>query len=216
MQDPTGSWTMVSKRQTGTMAMQNLFQAVCRSLIASQSKTLSDPFDAALAIQGMPWILRKLITLARFSMKVTQGVDESSGAKTVTFIQAASVAIGGLSEEKEVRVLDWREEFHTSSVFGTTSHRSRMVNLSAGTGHDGKPLDPDLTRDLLDEGKPGEDNLLYDYVVHQTNGWTMEQLWGFGTVNDERWLLRRMAVRKGDEVVHARVIYEWKGKEDGK
>jgi hypothetical protein len=56
---------------------------------------------------------------------------------------------------------------------------------------------------------------LYDLVVHQTNGWVMEQIWGFGMLNDERWLMRTMVVRKGKEVATARAIYDWKGKEDG-
>jgi len=28
----------------------------------------------------------------------------------------------------------------------------------------------------------------------------MEQIWGFGMLNDERWLMRTMVVRKGNEV----------------
>ncbi|KAK3938594.1 hypothetical protein QBC46DRAFT_410038 [Diplogelasinospora grovesii] len=147
MQDLTGSWTL--------------------------SKTLSDPFDRVFAIQGIPWIIRKVVSIATLSLKATQQVDES-GTKTLVFTQAASVAIGGLSEENEVRVLDWREEFHSSTLFGTSSHRSRL-----------------------------------------TNGWVMEQIWGFSMLNDERWLMRTMVVRKGNEVATARAIYDWKGKEDG-
>ncbi|KAK4150734.1 hypothetical protein C8A00DRAFT_17798 [Chaetomidium leptoderma] len=188
MHNLTGSWTM--------------------------SKSLSDPFDKALAMQGIPWIVRKLASLATLTMKVAHEVDES-GAKILVFTQGASVAIGGISEEKEVRVLDWREEFHSSPIFGATSHRSRMVNLSAATGHDGQPLDPYLTEHFLDEGEPGGDNNLYDLVVHQTNGWVMEQIWGFGMVIEQRWLMRTMAIRKDGEMVNARVIYEWKGKERG-
>jgi hypothetical protein len=179
-----------------------------------QSKTLSDPFDRVFAIQGIPWIIRKVVSIAALSLKATQQVDES-GTKTLVFTNAVSVAIGGLSEENEVRVLDWREEFHSSTLFGTSSHRSRLVNLSAAAGHDGKPLHSFLSQGFLDEGEPGGDNYLYDLVVHQTNGWVMEQLWGFGMLNDKRWLMRTMVVRKGNEVATARAIYNWKGKENG-
>ncbi|AEO63912.1 34ce6d64-c742-4309-abcd-1148363a702b [Thermothielavioides terrestris] len=186
MHNLTGSWTM--------------------------SKSLSDSFDGALAMQGIPWIIRKLASLATLTMKAEHDVDES-GARILVFTQGASIAIGGISEEREVRVLDWREEFHSSPIFGTTSHRSRMVNLSAATGHDGKPLDPFLTEPFLDEGEPGGENNLYELVVHQTNGWVMEQLWGFGMLNEQRWLMRTMAIRKGGEVVKARAVYEWNGRE---
>ena len=179
-----------------------------------QSKTLSDPFDPVFIIQGVPWIIRKVISIASLSMNVTQEVDEV-GTKTLVFTQRVSIAISGLKEDKEVHVLDWREKFHSSVVFGTSSGRSRMVNLSTATGHDGKALDPLLTKDFLDEGEPGGDNNLYELIVHQTSGWVMEQMWGFGIVNDERRLIRKMVIRKGDKMAYTRGVYEWMGKEDG-
>jgi hypothetical protein len=132
--------------------------------------------------------------------------------KTLIFDQTASIAIGGIKEEKEVRVLDWREELHTSPVFGTTSHRSRLINLPTATGYNGKPLRSFLTESFLEEGESGGDNNLYDIVAHQSNGWVMEQTWGFGIVNNERWFIRKTSVKKGDEVVNIRGLYEWKGK----
>ncbi|KAK4939165.1 hypothetical protein LTR66_015030 [Elasticomyces elasticus] len=179
-----------------------------------QNKTLSDSFDRAFAIQGIPWIIRKVVSIATLSLKVAHEVDES-GAKTLVFTQAASVAIAGLSEEKEVRFLDGRETLHSSTLFGTSSARSRLVNMSTATGNDGKPLDPLLTRNFLQEGESGGDNNLFDLVVHQTKGWVMEQIWGFGIVNDERRLIKKMVIRKGDDVAHATAFYDWKGREEG-
>lgn len=179
-----------------------------------QNKTLSDSFDRAFVFQGIPWIIRKVVSITTLSLKVAHEIDES-GAKTLVFTQAASVAIAGLSEEKEVRFLDGRETFHSSALFGTSSARSRLVNLSTATGNNGKPLDPLLTRNFLQEGEPGGDNNLFDLIGHQTKGWVMEQIWGFGIVNDERRLTRKMVIRKGDEVAYITAFYDWKGREDG-
>lgn len=179
-----------------------------------QSKTLSDPFDPVFAIQGIPWLIRKVISIATLSMKASHDVDES-GTKILVFTQIASVAIAGLSEEKEVRVLDGREKFHSSALFGTSSARSRLVDLSTATGHDGQPLASLLTKDFLHQGEPGGEDYLYDLIVHQTNGWVMEQIWGFGLVDGERRLLRTLVIRKGDQVAYTRGVYDWKGKEDG-
>lgn len=129
--------------------------------------------------------------------------------------QIVSIAIAGLSEEKEVRVLDGREKFHSSALFGTSSAQSRMISLSTATGHDGKPFDPLLIQDFVNEGESGEENLLYDLIIHQTNGWVMEQIWGFGMVNNERRLIRTLGIKKGDKVAYTRAIYDWMG-EDGK
>jgi hypothetical protein len=181
----------------------------------SQNKTISDPFDPAFVFQGIPWIIRKVISIATLSMTVAHGVDEA-GAKTLVFTQAASIAIAGLSEEKETRFLDGRETFHSSTLFGTSSARSRMVNLSTATGNDGKLLDPLLTSDFLQEGNPDGDNNLLDLIVHQTKGWVMEQVWGFGVLNNERRLLRKMALKKGSEAVYITAWYDWKGRADAK
>lgn len=187
MQDLTGSWLL--------------------------NKTLSDSFDPAFTLQGIPWIIRKLVSVTTLSLKVAHDIDEA-GAKMLIFTQAASVAIAGLSEEKETRFLDGRETLHSSAMFGTSASRSFLVNLSTATGNDGKPLDPFLTQDLLREGEPGGDNNLFDLVIHQTKGWTMEQIWGFGIVNEERRLVRKMVIRKGAEVVYITAYYDWKGRED--
>jgi hypothetical protein len=147
------------------------------------------------------------------SLKVSHDVDEN-GAKTLIFTQAASVAIAGLSEEKETRFLDGRETFHSSTLFGTSSAQSRLVNLSTAVGEGGKPLDPLLTKDFLREGKTDGENNLFDLIVHQTKGWVMEQIWGFGIINDERRLMRKMVIRKGSEVAYITAWYDWKGKDN--
>lgn len=39
------------------------------------------------------------------------------------------------------------------------------------------------------------------------------QLWGFSDVNGERWLTRRLVLRKigNEEVLRTRLVYEWLG-----
>jgi len=144
-------------------------------------------------------------------MYISQVVDDS-GVKTLTFDQTASIAIGGVKGETEVRVLDWREEHHTSMIFGTTSHRSRLIQLRTALDENGKHLHPFLTDGILDEGPVGTDSNVYDIVAHSTNGWVIQQLWGFGMINGERWFVRKTLITKGDVEVTIRGIYEWKGK----
>ena len=155
-------------------------------------------------------MMRKLIGLTTLTLKADHGVDED-GAKVFYFTQAASVAITGLSEEKEIRYLDGRERSHSSALFGASTAQSRLVNLATATGHDEKPLDPLLTEGFLDEGEAGGENNLLDLIVNHSRGWVMEQLWGFGIINDERRLKRKMLIRKGGEVAHVTAWYDWTG-----
>lgn len=166
-------------------------------------------------MQGIPWIIRKVVNITTLTLKVAHDIDES-GTKTLVFTQAASIAIAGLSEEKETRFLDGRETFHSSTLFGTSSARSRLVNPSTATDNDGKPLDPVLIRDLLQEGELGGENNLFDLIVHQTQGWVMQQIWGFGIVNDERRLMRKMVIKKGSDVAYITAFYDWRGREESK
>ena len=85
-----------------------------------------------------------------------------------------------------------------------------MVDLATATGHDGKRLDPFLTRDFVHEmGSKGEN--LFDLIVHQSKGWVMEQIWGFGVREGERRLMRKMRLEKGGEVAYITAWYDWTG-----
>jgi hypothetical protein len=143
-------------------------------------------------------------------MHVKQEVDDT-GISIITIAQTAS---GGIKGETEVRKLDWSEATHTSGVFGTTRHRSRWTGVKGTTqSGNGGTLDPYMTEGWLEEpvGKGGED-YLQDFVVNEKGGWTAEQIWGFTLVNGERYHARKTFVKKGDEVVKIRTLYDWKGK----
>ncbi|RYC54577.1 hypothetical protein CHU98_g11632, partial [Xylaria longipes] len=60
------------------------------------NKTLSDPTDPALALQGVGWLLRKAIGAATIHISVTQYVDDG-GVTHIDIDQSAS----GLSSTRE-------------------------------------------------------------------------------------------------------------------
>lgn len=39
--------------------------------------------------------------------------------------------------------------------------------------------------------------------------WTAEQAWGFEEINGKRYYTRRVVVKKGDQVVKARLVYDY-------
>lgn len=80
-------------------------------------------------------------------------------------------------------------------------------------GYDEKFLDLLLIEGFLDEGEVGGENNLFDLIVNYSRGWVMEQFWGFGIINDECWLKRKMFIRKGGEVVYVIVWYDWMGQD---
>ncbi len=157
----------------------------------------------------MPWILRKVANLITLRMRTSHDTDET-GLKRFYLTHMASISFIGLSEETEIRYVDGREEFHNSGLFGVASAQARLINLSpTAPGKDGKPLDPFLMDGYLKEGEPGAENILHDLIIHQSKGWSMEQLWGFGIVEDSRRLMRKIIMRKGDKASYMTVWYDW-------
>lgn len=141
-------------------------------------------------------------------------VKQEIGDDGVTVITLDQRATGGIKAETEVRKLDWKEVSTTSGFFGTSRHRSRWVDVKEQTqsGYGG-PIDAYLTEGWLKEpdDKAGEDNL-QDFVVNEKNGWSVEQIWGFATIDGKRYHTRKTLVKKGEQIEKARTVYDWKGK----
>ncbi len=173
-----------------------------------QNKTLSDPHDAVLTLQGVGWLKRKAINLAT----VTLTIKQYNSAEGVNHIDIDSVATGGIKGTSEERILDWTARSHEDHVFGSLSGKSRWISTS---GPEWAEVDSFLKEGWLQgveetKGPNGEANI-QNHVVNQANGWEATQVWGFAEVNGTRYHARRVIVRKldGSEELKIRLIYDW-------
>ncbi|KAI1361265.1 hypothetical protein F5Y08DRAFT_342862 [Xylaria arbuscula] len=181
------------------------------------NKTLSDPTDPALALQGVGWILRKAIGAATVTIVVKQYPDPETSTPTIEIDQSAS----GLTSTKELRKLDWTSREHKDFVFGRVHGRSKYItldDLKALVSADGEaqrekwvdPAQPGfLAEDWLPEhsGEEGE-KLVLNHVVAD-GGWFATQAWGFQDVGGERRYVRNVVVAKGDKFVSFKMIYDF-------
>ncbi|KAI3317860.1 hypothetical protein HD806DRAFT_550204 [Xylariaceae sp. AK1471] len=180
------------------------------------NKTLSDSMDSALELQGMPWIIRKAVSFATITGRLSQKKDESG----VTVIQVAQTATGGIKGETEIYRLDGSETTQGSGMFGVQKIRTRWLDLSIGENGDessvptnlaGQPTYPWLLQGWLKEASinsPGHINAL---VINEKAGWTTEQLWGFSMIEGSRRRVTKFLISKGSDVVKMRVVYDWLG-----
>jgi hypothetical protein len=62
----------------------------------------------------------------------------------------------------------------------------------------------------LEETRQGD---VVESFVDSERGWTGWQVWGFGTVDGERWLCRRFVIRRKDREEGVRIVLrlEWVG-----
>ncbi|KAL5461426.1 hypothetical protein PMIN06_002191 [Paraphaeosphaeria minitans] len=184
------------------------------------NKTHSDSTDPVLALQGIGWMTRKALGLATVTLHTKMYVrtpSDNAAAGDVIQIDIDQIATGGIKGTSEHRALDWKYRPHSDWLFGELQGRSRLTTLEAvrkeareqgGT----KASDVEyVTEGFLDETEGGE--TIESWVDNEGKKWTGWQIWGFATVNGERWLVRKFAIRRKDkdEVVKVRLCYEWAG-----
>ncbi|EAW10712.1 uncharacterized protein ACLA_051840 [Aspergillus clavatus NRRL 1] len=199
-------------------------------------KSISDPTDPVLSLQGVGWVTRKAIGLASVTLKVTSYAD-AQDAK-VLHVDIDQIVTGGLKGTSEKRQTDWTDREHTDHIFGRLQGRSRLLRGSKG---DDSKVRPDvevytkiddakvkqfLRGEILADGSASEgflvDNVgeeygegeglwLQSWVVNQDSGygWTAEQIWGFETINGKRYHTRRVVVAKDGKYQMARLVYDF-------
>lgn len=173
-------------------------------LTSSQSKTLSDPTDAVLTLQGVGWLKRKAIGVATVTLAIKQYKDESG----VTHVDIDQTATGGIKGTSETRILDWTDREHQDHVFGTLMGKSRWLD---NKGAEWDALDDFLKQDwLIEPAGPNGEPFIQNYAVNESIGWFAIQVWGFSLINGVRYYTRRVVISKKDlsEVLKVRLIYE--------
>jgi hypothetical protein len=176
-------------------------------LTRSQSKTLSDPTEPVLALQGVGWLKRKAISLATITLSIKQykvdGTEHIDIAQTLT---------GGIKGTDEQRVLDWMPRAHEDHIFGSVVGRSRWLD---DKGAEWDALDAFFKEGWLDERVgPNGEPFVQGHVINEANAWEATQVWGFSLIGATRYYTRRVIVRKtdGSEELKVRLIYDWQGK----
>ena len=148
--------------------------------------------------------------MATITMRVVESTDDNG----TTHIRVEQMATGGIKGETEIRKLDWSAVPHISGVFGETSNRSRWTGVgSRAESGGGGPLHPWLTEGWLKEDTSGDSNdQIQNWVMNEKNGWTAEQIWGFAMLEGKRYQVRKFLVKRGEQEVKARMVYDWKGR----
>lgn len=166
------------------------------------NKTLSDDTDAILQLQGIGWWTRKAISLATVYLSVKQYTDDAGH----THIDIIQTATGGIKGTTELRELDWVEREHEDHLFGKLKGKSRWITLEDVD----EPFNKEgwLEGDEESSGPNGEKHI-QSFVNNEEKGWTANQTWGFAIIDGQRYYVRRVVVKKGDEALMARLVYNF-------
>lgn len=123
-----------------------------------------------LAIQGMPWILRKAITLATVTLHIKQYTSEPDEKVHIDIDQFVT---GGINAGPENRTLDWVEHGKKDNIFGDVKGKNRFVRISELTEGEGVE-DAEWLSEGWDDGKDGL--RVQGYSWNEKEGWTANQV----------------------------------------
>ena len=154
--------------------------------------------------QSIGWLLRKAISYATITLDATHYEDPAP--ESAFHLDISTTVTGGIKTTVEKRVLDWTYREHADNIFGNLKGRSRLVKL-----HD---VEDDVGGDgWIKQGwEEAGGEFLESWVKNEEYGWTAHQIWGFDVKDKgERKYVRRIVVRKGDEVKNARMVYDYLG-----
>lgn len=200
----------------------------------TMDRTISDPTDPILAMQGLSWFMRTTLAWVTITLNTKQYQDaEHPDDKTIQHIDVDNIVTGGVQGTSEARVTDWKKREHSDTIFGRVEGQSRLIR---GSAKDGKVMpDVDVCTRIQDEkigrflrGEIGADGSetegflvdpagegfgegeglwLQSWVESVDSTWTAEQIWGFETINGQRYHTRRVVCANNGEYVLARLVY---------
>jgi hypothetical protein len=96
-------------------------------------------------------------------------------------------------------------------LFGNLSGKSRWISI------DNPEIPDEFLKEEWLEGEeensgPAGERHVESFVDNEEKGWTGEQIWGFAILDGERYHVRRVIIRKGEEALKVRLVYNWQGK----
>lgn len=164
----------------------------------------SDDWEPLLGMQGVPWIKRRAANYITLTDHLTQYTDD----KGLDHVDVKQTVTGGFKGGVENRTLDWQVYEAANETFGQVKDQCKW--LGGPDELDGEQGAEFLKEGWIDEGEEGK-KLLLATMESVKGGWRSVAVWGFQMINGERYHVRKVAVKKGDQMLTGRALYDWGG-----
>ncbi|CEN59236.1 hypothetical protein ASPCAL01688 [Aspergillus calidoustus] len=182
-------------------------------------KARSTGTDGILKLQGVPWALRKAVSVVTVTLDVTLfpkaspnatngTATESERTPPVTGIEIQITATGGLAGTKHLHVLDWMDD--NDDVYPDIQMKREVADGKGRRFLRGEILeDGTASKWSVGDGAPEEASWVHTFIWSVPEKWTLEQVWGFEEIDGHLCHARRfVAVDKQGEYVLGRAIYK--------
>ena len=162
------------------------------------NRTLSDSTEASFALQGIPWIVRKVINFASLELQYVK-LPPAPGSTATRFGFKQTVSPGGFNTSNEY-IMDGEKRTDTVPIFGEISARCSYI------GHN------DVAKQVEGFASADADQLaILEITNSEAMGWSASTAWVFEALEGERRLVKHNTTTKGDKVEKARMVFDYLG-----
>ncbi|KAH6650458.1 hypothetical protein F5144DRAFT_523685 [Chaetomium tenue] len=165
------------------------------------NRQLSQSTEAMFALQGIPWIIRKIINFATLELEYVK-LDPTPDATAARLAFKQTVRPGGFDTRNEY-ILDGESRTDTVPIFGEISMRCHYVGSEEAAKHDAVGLETDADN-------AGHAAIL-EILRSEPMGWAATTVWGFEVIDGVRRFVKHNSTIKGEKVEKAKLVFDYLG-----
>ncbi|KAI0854673.1 hypothetical protein F4860DRAFT_522739 [Xylaria cubensis] len=168
----------------------------------SLNRGLSDSLESCFALQGIPWIVRKVINFASLELQYRKDIPPDDAVAAPSFAFKQTVRPGGFDTSNRY-IIDGKSRTDTVPIFGEITMHARYLNRDEVTA--------EQTWKWGVEGDAAENVAILEVVESKNMGWKAETLWIFETINGEYRFCKYNIITKGEDRATAKMVHDYIG-----
>ncbi|KAJ5206525.1 hypothetical protein N7491_002858 [Penicillium cf. griseofulvum] len=171
-------------------------------------KLSTDP-DEIMVLQGVPWVIRKVLRHARLSLQISQTTstyieekcDESlaDNLKSVTSLRITQTVNPGGFDSEGMYLIDGSKQDLSVPIFGDLRMQLNFIDKSN--------VLEDSVRKIVEVVSLTK-TVIQELAVNSTKGWDAEVIWGFEELDGKKHLTRNIRTTKENKKVIAKMVYD--------
>ncbi|CAG8898608.1 unnamed protein product [Penicillium egyptiacum] len=180
------------------------------------NRDLSTDPDKVFVLQGVPWVVRKVLQHAQLSLKIHQttslskkstGTDGNANGnsdladnlKPVTTLDMTQTVNPGGFDSKGSYPIDGSQLDVSLPIFGCVQMQLKFIDRS--------DILEDSIRQIVEVGSLS-DKVIQEFAQNTSKGWEAEVIWGFEELDGKRYLTRNISTTKEEKKVIAKMVYD--------
>lgn len=173
----------------------NVFDVTGRWLL---NRGLSNSTEASFALQGIPWIVRKVINFASLELQYVK-LPPAPGSTAARFGFKQTISPGGFNTSNEY-IIDGESRTDTVPIFGEISAQCSYIGRDAVAKHVGNVVDSNSV-----------DMAILEIIRSEVMGWSASTVWVLEMVEGGQRLVKHNTTTKGERVEKAKMVFDYLG-----